>query len=244
MRPPIRLTKFLMPRPRRLIIDAYNVLHVTGALAPQYAGPGLADLADLIAASRWGTIRSSLICDGPGVSVRMKPPGRVEIIFAGPGKDADTLIETIISACSAPRFLAVVSSDRRLQKAAHRRRAGVIASDVFLSRLNLDADRRSSGQPRGPHRLKPLTPNGPSQSPDVQRWLQRFGITESDPIRKAQSSEQSTPRSSEPGSPRPGPQAQRDPTIDAALQEWRGRLSLDDLDMSRWIEGVQPLDDD
>jgi len=231
--------KFLMSRPRRLIIDAFNVLHVTGALDPQFAGPGLGDLADLIAVSQWGAIRSSLICDGPGVNVRMKPPGRVEIIFAGAGKDADTLIETIISASSAPRFLAVVSSDRRLQKAAHRRRAGVIASDAFLRRLNLDADRRASGQTRGPHRVKPLKPDGPSQSPDVQQWLQRFGIADSDPIRTAQSSAPSPPQFSE-----SDPPETLDPTIDAALQEWRGRLSLDDLDMSRWIEGVQPLDDD
>lgn len=230
-----------MPRPRRLIIDAFNVLHVTGVLDPQHAGPGLADLADLIVSSRWGGIRSSLICDGPGVNARMKPPGNVEIIYAGGGKDADTLIETIVGASSAPRFLCVVSSDRRIQQAARKRRAKVISSDVFLHRLNLDANRRSPSPLRAPRHLKP---DGPIQSPDVKKWLRRFGITDSDPIRRAQPSGQSSSKSSETGRSQPDSPPPSDPAIDEALQEWRGRLSLDDLDMSRWIEGVQPLDDD
>jgi uncharacterized protein len=230
-----------MPRPRRLIIDAFNVLHVTGALDPQYAGPGLADLADLIATSRWGQIRSSLICDGPGVNARMKPPGNVEIIYAGAGKDADSLIESIVRASSAPRFLSVVSSDRRIQKAAKKRRAEVISSDAFLQRLNLDANRQSSSKPSPPRHLKP---DGPIPSPEVKKWLSQFGISDSDPIRKAKSSGKAPPKSGEPARNEPGPPLPIDPEIEAALQEWRGQLSLDDLDMRRWIEGVQPLDDD
>jgi len=229
-----------MSRPRRLIIDAFNVLHVTGALDPQYAGPGLSDLADLIATSQWGQIRSSLICDGPGVNARMKPPGNVEIIYAGAGKDADSLIETIVGASSAPRFLSVVSSDRRIQKAAKRRRAEVISSDAFLQRLNLDANRRSSSRPRPSGHLKP---DGPIPSPEVQKWLSQFGISDTDPIHKAKSSGKAPPKSGEPARTEPGPPPPIDPEIEAALQEWRGRLSLDDLDMRRWIEGVQPLDD-
>lgn len=230
-----------MPRPRRLIIDAFNVLHVTGVLDTQHAGPGLADLADLIVSSQWGKIRSSLICDGPGVNARMKPPGNVEIIYAGAGKDADTLIESIVEASSAPRLLSVVSSDRRIQQAARRRRAEVISSDAFLQRLNLDANRRPSSKPRSPGHLKP---DGPLPLPDVKQWLGRFGITDSDPIRKAKPAGQSPPKSSEPGHTEHDAPPPNDPAIDEALQEWRGRLSLDDLDMSRWIEGVQPLEDD
>jgi hypothetical protein len=38
-----------------------------------------------------------------------------------------------------------------------------------------------------------------------------------------------------------GPVGELDPVLRAALEEWREVLSADDLDMSRWIDGVEPL---
>jgi hypothetical protein len=47
-----------------LIVDAYNVLHVTGVLPPELAGLEIEELADLASASRWGRQRIVLVCDG------------------------------------------------------------------------------------------------------------------------------------------------------------------------------------
>lgn len=236
-----------MPLLRRLIIDSFNVLHVTGALDPERAGPDLAGLAELIASSRWGRIRSTLVCDGPGANVRMKQPGMVEIVFAGPGRDADTLIETILARSSAPRSITVVSSDRRLQRSARRRRARWMASDDFLRRLNVDA----GGTTR--HGATPTRPGGPIGSDDVQRWIDRFGIGAKDPLRRLPSAKgldgspagsSSTPEAASDRTGGAGADVKPDPLIEGALQEWRGRLTLDDLDMRRWIQDAEPLDDD
>ena len=75
--------------------------------------------------SPWGTPRS---IEHKGISVR----------FAARDTDADTLIEELIKADSAPRRLTVVSSDHRLQRAAHRRKATAVDSDVWFAQLMRD----------------------------------------------------------------------------------------------------------
>src|SRR5690606_36987961 len=112
--PPLPYECTPMARPRKLLIDAYNVLHVTGVLAPEHAGPDLADLADLISRSRWSHLTTRLVCDGAGLGT-LDLPGKIEAVFAGPGGDADSLIETLLQRDSAPRSVRVVSSDRRLR---------------------------------------------------------------------------------------------------------------------------------
>ena len=46
-----------------VLVDAYNVLHVVGVLPPEHAGIDLEELADLIAASRYGGHPVLLVCD-------------------------------------------------------------------------------------------------------------------------------------------------------------------------------------
>lgn len=53
-----------------LIVDAYNVLHVTGVLPPELAGLEIEELADLALASRWGRQRIVLVCDGTDPAAR------------------------------------------------------------------------------------------------------------------------------------------------------------------------------
>lgn len=229
-----------MPRPRRLIVDAYNVLHVTGVLAPEHAGPDLLGLAKLIAGSRFADLRTTLVCDG-APKERLKLPGRVDVQFAGLGQDADTLIEIILERDTAPRSVRVVSSDRRLRIAARKRRAGWMASDEFLRCLNLDAG-------RGARETAPIVkPDVPLDKSGVDRWLKQFGVDDQDPLRRLQSA-----AGTEGGPDGPSrrkardqhrslPHVEHDPAIEQALHEWRDRLSRDDLDMSRWITGVEPI---
>ena len=47
-----------------LLVDTLNVLHVTGVLPPELAGPEPADLAAWIERSRYRRQKVSLVCDG------------------------------------------------------------------------------------------------------------------------------------------------------------------------------------
>lgn len=65
----------------------------------------------------------------------------IAIRFAGPQSDADTEIEKMLAAHSSPKQVLIVSSDHRLHKAAARRRAMAIDSDVFWELIeDVDAE--------------------------------------------------------------------------------------------------------
>jgi len=93
--------------------------------------------------------------------------------------DADTLIEQLIRDHSAPKQLSVVSSDRRLHRAARTRRAQAIDSDQFLQRME---QRSTRSVPRGkppvsafPEELLDKHPNQPGVIPDeLAHWEQRI----------------------------------------------------------------------
>jgi len=124
-----------------LLVDTYNVLHVTGVLPPDLAGIEPWDLARLIAQSRYRHDDALLVCDG--VPKPDAPPGRdglVRIRYAGPGVSADDVIIRRVDADTAPRRLTVVSSDQAIIRAARKRRCRTVASDVFLRQLADDAD--------------------------------------------------------------------------------------------------------
>lgn len=155
-----------------LVIDTYNVLHVTGVLPPEIAGLEPADLADLVAASRWGRHQAVLVCDGTKPrEARAAPRGAVRIAYAGGGATADASIERMLEESSHPRRITVVSSDRQVQRAARRRGAKVLRSDDFLRQLATDAARA----PRG-RRAAPRRDPGPLSSRQVDAWLRYFGI--------------------------------------------------------------------
>jgi GNAT superfamily N-acetyltransferase/predicted RNA-binding protein with PIN domain len=179
-----------------LLIDGYNLLNVVGAFGSG-KGPGglqrareamLNLLAESIpedelprtivvfdaSESPWGTPRS---IDHQGIKVQ----------FAARDADADTLIEELIKADSAPRRLTVVSSDHRLQRAAHRRKATAIDSDVWFAKLMRDRRERYVSRP-----ASNLKPEGPFSSGEVEFWLKQFGAEEgkreSDKSRASESS--------------------------------------------------------
>ncbi|MGP1273713.1 MAG: NYN domain-containing protein [Phycisphaerales bacterium] len=157
-----------------LLVDAYNALHVTGVLPPHLAGLDGPALAELVARSRWGASAGGavLVCDG------VKPRGwptrveGVELRFAGPGRDADTLIERLIADSPDPRRLTVVSSDQRVRKAARRRKCVSLTSPEFLRRLvgEVESPRVRGGSPAAGKPDVPLDPFA------LRRWLDEFGI--------------------------------------------------------------------
>jgi len=155
-----------------LLIDAYNVLHCCHLLPEPHhlvSGRGLARLIHL---TGLGGPRATVVCDGkpkpdddPAIDI-----GNVELIYSGPDRDADSVIEQFIAESSAPRRLIVVSNDHRIQQAAKRRKAKVLASESFTRRLAAAIEHYGD---------TPATPEKPTRA-DAEKWMQRFGLTEPD----------------------------------------------------------------
>ena len=62
------------------------------------------------------------------------------IVFAVDHEDADSLIEELIQKHSSPKQLTVVSSDHRIHKAALRRKATPIDSDVWFDQIETESE--------------------------------------------------------------------------------------------------------
>jgi len=193
-----------------ILLDTYNVLHAIEGLGPAAADLDVASLGRLIASSRYAGTPCTLVCDGNrGQSGPIKGAPGVRTIYAGAGKDADSLIEHLIEASSSARRMLVVSSDRRIQRAAEKARAKWIASPAFLSQILHDAA------------------SAPGERPTVTReqeheMMRAFGVDPAEiEARRAAAGEETT----------------GDPTLDDAIRHFEGRLDPDDLDMSRWLPG-------
>src|SRR5215475_3283389 len=93
-----------------LLVDAFNVLHVTGILPPDLAGIDLDELADLVEASRFCREDTWIVCDG----MRPRQRERVWFSWSGTAAKADDLIVALVRRSSAPRSMTVVTSDRTL----------------------------------------------------------------------------------------------------------------------------------
>lgn len=162
-----------------LLIDGYNLLHASGILAPG-AGPATLErsrgaMLDFLAESLDAALvaRTIVVFDA-GVSasgrVRAAAHRGIQVRFSAGKADADDLIEELIRADSAPRRLTVVSSDHRIQRAAHRRKARAIDSDKwFAGVLRSRGELPDEPEPRG------ASSRG-LMAGEVQYWLKRFGI--------------------------------------------------------------------
>lgn len=232
-------------------------------------------LAALVAASTpppgvsgTGTgFRAILVCDGTaGGLAKESPepvvgPNRVEvrIMFAGPGRDADSLIEHLLEVellAKRASGCLVVSSDKRVQQAARGVRAKALPSREFLILLGRTLTSPARGREIDDRpefaRQTPLDPA------TTRWWMRTFGFAlEGEPQSPpAASITRPAPRAlgpaptaagSHPTNPPPRPQEASvpngvDPLLAQALQTWAGRLELDDLDMSRWLDDSPPPD--
>ncbi len=170
-----------MARPFYLI-DGYNLLHAAGMARRKY-GPGdlersrnrfLNYLAlQLTAVERERTVVVFDAINGPRDVARQFEVNDMEILFAQPDSDADTLIEQIVATHSAPRQLVVVSSDHRLQRAAKRRRASSIDSEQFSDRL--ERRRTAAPEPRDPPSAETIAKHtGKLSEAEAQEWYEIF----------------------------------------------------------------------
>lgn len=172
-----------------LLIDGYNVL---APVAPPSRGSDAAWLQrermlliDRLVSGldRELRIRACVVFDAADPP-RDRPSEFVveglEIVFAVDYPEADDLLELLIMECSAPKKLAVVSSDNRVRLAASRRGCAVFESQPWLDDLldgvvSLAGGRRlKSGQGRGPSEAEDAADR--MDQDDVEGWLREFGF--------------------------------------------------------------------
>lgn len=170
-----------------LLIDGYNVI-------PPVAPPGRRPQPDWLHRERMQLVarlaehleepirrRTCVVFDSnqppPDRPARFEMEG-MDVWFAVQYPEADDLLEEIIAAHSAPKQLAVVSSDHRVQTAARRRGATSFDSQPWFDHL-LNGSvllspaakrvRRRAGQ--GSSESKPV-----ADDIDVDRWMDEFGF--------------------------------------------------------------------
>lgn len=236
-----------------LVIDTYNVMHVHGVLPPELVLHSVSELAWLLGRSRYAGTPQLLVCDGPMQGTGHVGPsatliGETRVVYTGAGREADDEIEALLERTSHPTRLLIVSSDRRIIKAARSRRAPSLKSDALLRQLALDAQRREREPlPRWVHEI-------PLPRSSVDHWLDTFGLSDEQaaglggsggeigkedlrrktpPVgeERAQAGASGEQRS-EPGSQPPVPPELDEQTRKLAEQQG---LDLEDLDMRRWL---------
>jgi predicted RNA-binding protein with PIN domain len=159
-----------MPMP--LIIDGYNLLHVTGITGRHGDLHGSREALLRFLAARIDDKerpQTTIVFDAAEA-----PPGLPRTIayedmtvhFASNYDDADELIEELIAESNVPRSLLVVSSDHRIQRAARRRRAQFVDSDVWFAEIERRPD----------HAPPPIAaePASSLSADDVSYWVAEF----------------------------------------------------------------------
>lgn len=175
-----------------LIVDTFNVLHVTGVLPPSLAGADVDELVDLLRTSRYARQRVLLVCDGAAPRSARKhlkhggsgglwaglPHGAgVHVVFSGAESSADERIEALLADAPKPGRpgATVVSSDRRVQSAARRAGFASLGSERFLR--NLAADHERSATRLAHHAPRPaFATDLPLDRVSVGRWLLAMGV--------------------------------------------------------------------
>jgi predicted RNA-binding protein with PIN domain len=162
-----------------LLIDGYNLLYSTGIVG-RGEGPGgwersrLALLNFLAASIEPKTLRNTTIVfdaqNAPWGLLRTINHQGMTVRFASQYDAADDLIEELIQESSSPRRLTVVSSDHRIQRAALRRRAKAVDSDVWYAELLRSRERRKKSEA-----TKAARPAVPLLAEDVNYWMRQFG---------------------------------------------------------------------
>ncbi len=154
------------------VIDGYNLLHTI--LKAEEAPEAISDLELCRVVSRYLKLigrSGEMVFDGAG------PPDKsgfdnvsnLEILFAGLGADADTVIEDKVSASTSPKRLTIVSSDRRLRKAARTRKCNSLKSEVFWDNARKQLNRKR------PAREPAAKRHGLSES-ETDKWLDFLGF--------------------------------------------------------------------
>jgi predicted RNA-binding protein with PIN domain len=162
-----------------VLIDGYNLLHVTGLFGRGPRGSLEASrnaLLGFLAAALQPNERAltTVVFDAaeapPGLPDRYSIHG-IAVHYARDYESADDLLEVLIAAHHSPRKLTVVSSDHRVQRAAKKRRATAVDSHVWY---HTAAERLKKGS-KGVRELPEVKPDAPLTPGEVAAWVRFFG---------------------------------------------------------------------
>lgn len=166
-----------------ILIDGYNLLYASGILG-RGRGPGflersrqallnfLAESLDEKTLSRCTVVFDASDSAPKGLPRTIKHRG-ITVKYASGMPSADELIEELIQADTSPRKLIVVSSDHRLHRAAKRRKATPVDSDIWFR----DTVRQRVARQQAPDNPQSKPPP-PSSDVEIRFWLRTFGISE------------------------------------------------------------------
>ncbi len=93
----------------------------------------------------------------------------LEVLFSGQRKEADDIIEDKIKANTAPKRLTVVSSDRRVRKAANARKAISIKSENFWENIKKQLSRKKTIK-------EPMEKRHGLSESETDQWLRFFDV--------------------------------------------------------------------
>src|SRR5262245_16467695 len=123
-----------------LLVDGYNLLHVSGIFAPAGSAPTLEQsrlaLLEFLASHLSEALRkrTTIVFDAatapPGLPSQLTH-SHLSVRFARRQQSADDLIAELIGSVADPRHLTVVSSDHAVQRSARQRGARFIDSEVW-----------------------------------------------------------------------------------------------------------------
>jgi predicted RNA-binding protein with PIN domain len=157
-----------------LLIDGYNLLHVTAIVGHGGLRGSRERLLRFLASAIDPRERpqTTIVFDAAEAPANLPRTIVVEemtIHFSSEYDNADELIEELIEAHSVPKSLLVVSSDHRIQRAARRRKAPFVDSDVWFAEA---LRRRAAMKAPAPIVAKPA---GPLNGDEIAFWLAEFG---------------------------------------------------------------------
>lgn len=171
----------------RYLIDGYNFLNASGIETTEYYSPNATPLErsrmallDFLAdhLSPPEAAATTIVFDASFHSWSQTEEfsyRRMTVRFATRYPDADSLIEQLIQAHTAPKQLTVISSDHRIQRAARKRRAKFLDSDIWYRELCTRAQKRASVA-APPAKSPGVKDDIPLPDSPPQEWLKAFQI--------------------------------------------------------------------
>jgi predicted RNA-binding protein with PIN domain len=161
-----------------LLIDGYNLLHVTDIFGDAGAGTELhrtrLALLDFLSGAIDDRERSqtTIVFDAAGAPPVLPSSlvhNDIKVHFARRHSDADELIEELLEQHPAPRGLLVVSSDHRIQRSARHHGASYIDSDKWYAELRTQQRENAQGTDQ-----VPVKPGSDVPRDEVAYWVDEF----------------------------------------------------------------------
>lgn len=176
------------------LVDGYNVLHAVG-FRGNLSAPGKLERARVSLIGKLAKYLSqaerkqTIVIFDAGRRSQEKPQQyvlhKIRVEFAYGFENADSMIEMLIGKNPTPQKLLVVSSDHRIQRAAKRRKATFIDSDIWIDLL--ESGKRPNGErqadAKSPKSTRHASRSGkPKLRESAEYWMSLFDSEEIEQI--------------------------------------------------------------